>query len=163
MNEELILLAEVLLDLCASKSLTIATVESCTGGFLAACMTAVPGSSNVVERGYVTYSNDAKTELVGVEPALIQQYGAVSAPVAEAMARGGLEHAPVDLVAAITGVAGPGGGTTTKPVGLVYIAVASRDGSVEVRENHFQGNRDAVRMAATQVALEMLTSAAEGR
>jgi len=163
MNEELVLLAEVLLDLCASKSLTIVTVESCTGGLLAACMTAVPGSSNVVERGFITYSNEAKTELVGVEPALIRQYGAVSAAVAEAMARGGLEHAPVDLAASITGVAGPGGGTTTKPVGLVYIAVASRDGSVEVRENHFQGNRNAVRIAATQVALEMLTSAAEGR
>lgn len=163
MNDELVLLAEVLLDVCSSKSLTIATVESCTGGLLAACLTAVPGSSAVVERGFVTYSNEAKSELVGVSPALIRQYGAVSAPVAEAMARGGLEHAPVDLVASITGVAGPDGGTTLKPVGLVYIAVASRDGSLEVRENHFQGDRAAVRVAATQVALEMLMAAAEGR
>lgn len=163
MNDELVLLAEVLLDLCSSKSLTIATAESCTGGLLAACMTAVPGSSAVVERGFVTYSNEAKSELVGVPPSLIRQYGAVSAPVAEAMARGALEHAPVDLVASITGVAGPGGGTTLKPVGLVYIAVASREGSLEVRENHFQGDRKAVRIAATQVALEMLMAAAEGR
>jgi nicotinamide-nucleotide amidase len=143
--------------------LKLATVESCTGGLLAAYLTAVPGSSAVVERGFVTYSNDAKIENAGVEPHLIEQYGAVSAPVAEAMARGALERAPVDLTAAITGVAGPGGGTTAKPVGLVYIAVANKDGSVEVRENHLQGDRDAVRSASVQIALEMLTAMAESR
>jgi len=163
MNSELLMLSEVLLDVCSRKSLTIATVESCTGGLLAAHLTAVPGSSSVVERGYVTYSNAAKSDTVGVEPTLIEQYGAVSAPVAEAMARGALERTPVDLSASITGVAGPAGGTTLKPVGLVYIAVASRDGSVEVRENHFPGDRDAVRSAAVQIALEMLMAAAESR
>jgi len=163
MNNELLLLSEILLDLCAKKSLQLATVESCTGGMLAAYLTAIPGSSAVVERGFVTYSNAAKSETVGVPASLIQQRGAVSAAVAEAMARGALERAPVDLAAAITGVAGPGGGTTLKPVGLVYIAVATRDGGVEVRENHFPGDRDTVRSAAVQVALEMLMAAAEGR
>lgn len=163
MNSELLMIAEVLLEVCSGKSLKLATVESCTGGLLAAYLTAVPGSSAVVERGFVTYSNDAKIENAGVEPHLIEQYGAVSAPVAEAMARGALERAPVDLTAAITGVAGPGGGTTAKPVGLVYIAVANKDGSVEVRENHLQGDRDAVRSASVQIALEMLTAMAESR
>jgi nicotinamide-nucleotide amidase len=163
MNKELILLSEVLLEVCGRKSLSIATVESCTGGMLAAHLTAIPGSSRIVERGFVTYSDAAKTETVGVDPVLIQQNGAVSAAVAEAMALGGLEHAPVDLTAAITGVAGPGGGTTLKPVGLVYIAVANRDGAVEVRENHLSGDRAAVRSAAVQVALEMLMAAAESR
>jgi nicotinamide-nucleotide amidase len=157
------MIAEVLLEVCSGKSLKLATVESCTGGLLAAYLTAVPGSSAVVERGFVTYSNDAKIENAGVEPHLIEQYGAVSAPVAEAMARGALERAPVDLTAAITGVAGPGGGTTAKPVGLVYIAVANRDGSVEVRENHLPGDRAAVRSASVQIALEMLTAMAESR
>ena len=163
MNNELLLLSEVLLDVCAKKSLTIATVESCTGGLVAAYLTAIPGSSAVVERGFVTYSNAAKSQSVGVPPTLIERHGAVSAPVAEAMARGGLEHAPVDLAVAVTGVAGPDGGTAAKPVGLVYIAVAGRDGSVEVRQNHFPGNRDAVRSASVQVALEMLMAAAESR
>lgn len=163
MNNELLMLSEVLLDMCSGKSLTIATVESCTGGMLAACLTAVPDSSAVFERGFVTYSNAAKSELAGVEPALIEQYGAVSAVVAEAMARGTLERTPVDLTAALTGVAGPGGGTTKKPVGLVYIAVANRDGSVEVRETHFPGDRAAVRTASVQVALEMLMAMAESR
>lgn len=163
MNNELLLLAEVLLDVCSGKSLKIATVESCTGGMLAAYLTAVSGSSTVVERGFVAYSNAAKTETVGVEPALIEQHGAISAVVAEAMARGSLERAPVDLTAAITGVAGPGGGTAAKPIGLVYIAVAARDGSLEVRENHFPGDRNAVRSASVQVALEMLMAAAESR
>jgi nicotinamide-nucleotide amidase len=97
MNSELLMIAEVLLEVCSGKSLKLATVESCTGGLLAAYLTAVPGSSAVVERGFVTYSNDAKIENAGVEPHLIEQYGAVSAPVAEAMARGALERAPVDL------------------------------------------------------------------
>lgn len=163
MNNELLNLSENLLDVCARKSLKIATVESCTGGLVAAYLTAIPGSSAVLERGFVTYSNAAKSDSVGVEPALIQKHGAVSAPVAEAMARGALEHAPADLTVAITGVAGPGGGTERKPVGLVYIAVASRDGSVDVRENRFAGDRYAVRDAAVRTALEMLMAAAESR
>lgn len=163
MNDELLMLSEVLLDVCSGKALKIATVESCTGGLLAAYLTAISGSSTVFERGHVAYSNDSKTQTVGVEPAIIEQHGAISAVVAEAMARGSLEHAPVDLAAAITGVAGPGGGTALKPIGLVYIAVAAKDGSLEVRENHFPGDRNAIRSASVQVALEMLMAAAESR
>lgn len=155
--------AERLLQICDSKGLKIATVESCTGGLLAGLLTAVPGSSTVVERGYVTYSNEAKAEEVGVPPALIESRGAVSHEVAEAMAAGALEHAPVDLTASITGVAGPGGGTATKPVGLVYIGAARRGAGVEVRENRFDGDRDTIRAESVRVALEMLLTLAARR
>jgi len=148
--------AKTLLDLCHDRKLMLATVESCTGGLLAGCLTAVPGSSSVVERGYVTYSNLAKTEEVGVDPALIQRHGAVSREVAGAMAAGALRHAPVDLAAGITGVAGPGGGSAEKPVGLVYISVAAKNEAPVVTENHFKGDRDAVRAAAVSVALDLL-------
>lgn len=153
--------AEKLLEICEGKSLKIATVESCTGGLLAGLLTAVPGSSAVVERGYVTYSNEAKAEEVGVDPALIEAHGAVSQQVAEAMAKGALDHAPVDLTASITGVAGPGGGTAAKPVGLVYIGAALRGDDVEVRENRFDGDRDAIREESVRVALDMLLTLAE--
>lgn len=153
--------AEKLLDICEGKSLKIATVESCTGGLLAGLLTAIPGSSAVVERGYVTYSNEAKAEEVGVDPAVIEAKGAVSREVAQAMAMGALEHAPVDLTASITGVAGPGGGTAAKPVGLVYIGAARRGIGTEVRENHFGGDRDAIRADSVRVALEMMLTLAE--
>lgn len=153
--------AEKLLKICEGKGLKIATVESCTGGLLAGLLTAVPGSSAVIERGYVTYSNEAKAEEVGVDSALIETHGAVSREVAESMAAGALDHAPVDLTASITGVAGPGGGTAAKPVGLVYIGAAHRGRSVEVRENHFDGDRDAIRGDSVRVALEMLLTLAE--
>ena len=122
--------AEALLGLCRSRSVRLATVESCTGGLIAAALTAVPGSSDVVERGFVTYSNDAKTELVGVPIEMIARHGAVSEPVARAMALGGLAHSLADVAVSVTGVAGPGGGSAEKPVGLVHLAVARRDGDV---------------------------------
>lgn len=153
--------AEKLLKICEGKGLKIATVESCTGGLLAGLLTAVPGSSAVVERGYVTYSNEAKAEEVGVDTALIDTHGAVSREVAQAMAMGALDHAPVDLTASITGVAGPGGGTASKPVGLVYIGAARRGTGVEVRENRFDGDRNAIREESVRVALEMLLTLAE--
>lgn len=155
--------AEKLLKTCEGKGLKIATVESCTGGLLAALLTAVPGSSTVVERGYVTYSNEAKAEEVGVDPAMIDAHGAVSREVAQAMALGALDHAPVDLTASITGVAGPGGGTAAKPVGLVYVGAARRGAGVEVRENRFDGDRDAIRADSVRVALEMLLTLTERR
>lgn len=155
--------AKKLLKICEGKGLKIATVESCTGGLLAGLLTAIPGSSAVVERGYVTYSNEAKAEEVGVDPALIETHGAVSQQVAEAMAKGALDHAPVDLTASITGVAGPGGGTAAKPVGLVYIGAALRGDGVEVRENRFDGDRDAIREESVRVALDMLLTLAGRR
>ena len=154
--------AKTLLQLCEQKKLMLATVKSCTGGLLAGCLTAIPGSSSVVERGYVTYSNEAKIEEVGVDPALIDRHGAVSREVAAAMATGALRHAPVDLAAGITGVAGPGGGTAEKPVGLVFISAAANGEPPVVRENHFKGDRDAIREASVAVALDMLLELARG-
>ncbi|MCG8545606.1 MAG: nicotinamide-nucleotide amidohydrolase family protein [Alphaproteobacteria bacterium] len=160
---ELLEKANHLLEICEGKKLMVATVESCTGGLLAGCLTAVPGSSAVVERGFVTYSNEAKTDLAGVDPTLIERHGAVSREVAAAMATGALQRAPVDLAVSVTGVAGPGGGTAAKPVGLVFIGAAARDGPVEVTENHFPGDRNAIREASISVGLDMLITLAETR
>ena len=117
----------------------------------------------MVERGFVTYSNEAKTDLAGVDPTLIERHGAVSREVAAAMATGALQRAPVDLAVSVTGVAGPGGGTAAKPVGLVFIGAAARDGPVEVTENHFPGDRNAIREASISVGLDMLITLAETR
>lgn len=155
--------AKTLLEICERKKLLLATVESCTGGLLAGCLTAVPGSSAVVERGWVTYSNQAKAEEVGVDPQLLATHGAVSSEVAAAMAAGALRHAPVDLAAGVTGVAGPGGGSAEKPVGLVYISAAAKNELPEVRENRFDGDRDAIREASVGVALDMLIALAKSR
>ncbi|WP_439814480.1 CinA family protein [Zavarzinia sp. CC-PAN008] len=125
-------LAAAATDLLAAmraRGLRIATVESCTGGLIAACLTEIPGSSDVVDRGFVTYSNEAKSELVGVPADLIAAVGAVSEDVARAMAEGALARSRADLAVSCTGVAGPGGGSAAKPVGLVHIACASRDGT----------------------------------
>src|SRR5689334_22129628 len=118
--------ARALLDLCRSKKLTIATAESCTGGLVAATLTEIPGSSDVVERGFVTYSNAAKQAMLGVPAATLEQFGAVSRETAEAMAQGALAHSPADIVVSMTGIAGPGGGTASKPVGLVHFGAAAR-------------------------------------
>ncbi|MCB2101332.1 MAG: CinA family protein, partial [Rhodobacterales bacterium] len=115
-------LARAVIAECLADGLTVATAESCTGGLIAACLTAVPGSSSVVDRGFVTYSNTAKTQMLDVPEALLVEHGAVSAPVARAMAEGALARSGASLAVAVTGIAGPGGGTETKPVGLVHIA-----------------------------------------
>jgi nicotinamide-nucleotide amidase len=132
-------------------------VESCTGGLVAGALTAIPGSSDVVDRGFVTYSNAAKTMLVGVPPALIDAHGAVSEPVARAMAEGGLRVADVGAAVSITGVAGPGGGSADKPVGLVHFA-AARAGRPTLHQEMRFGDigREAVRLASVRVALELL-------
>lgn len=149
--------ARTLLGAARAKSLKIVTAESCTGGLIAALLTEIPGSSDVVERGFVTYSNDAKTELLGVPAALIAAEGAVSKAVAEKMALGALENSRADLAVAVTGVAGPGGGTANKPVGLVHIAVADKSG-VRHREHRFGDiGRGGVRLKTVEAALEMLT------
>jgi len=155
--------ARALLDLCRDRRLTIATAESCTGGLVAGVLTEIPGSSAVVERGFVTYSNAAKTELLGVPAALLARAGAVSREVAEAMAAGALAHSPADLAVAITGIAGPDGGTVEKPVGLVHFAAGRRGGVTIHRERRF-GNigRSGVRLASVAEALAMLTELADG-
>ena len=154
-------LAETVLALCRAKKLTIATAESCTGGLIAGALTEIAGSSDVVERGFVTYSNRAKTEMLGVPAALIEQHGAVSAEVARAMAAGALAHAPVDLAVAVTGIAGPGGGSAEKPVGLVHFAVARRGGAVTNEHHVCPGERSGIRQATVLRALELLRTAAE--
>jgi nicotinamide-nucleotide amidase len=148
-------LARQLLAACEASGLRLATAESCTGGLIAACLTEIPGSSSVVERGYVTYDDRAKQELLGVPAGMLQRVGAVSEEVARAMAEGALERAGVDLAIACTGIAGPGGATPKKPVGLVHIALARRDRPTLHARELFPGDRSAIRMATVDRALEL--------
>jgi len=147
-----------LLERYRQAKLRIVTAESCTGGMVAARLTDIAGASDVVERGFVTYSNEAKTEMLSVPTAMLQHYGAVSAQVARSMAEGALSHARADVAIAITGIAGPGGATPGKPVGLVYLALARRGMETTVERQQFAGDRQAVREAATVRALELLDS-----
>src|SRR5215831_5076907 len=156
-DSELIGTAQALLDLCRRKGLKIAAAESCTGGLLTATLTEIPGSSDVVDRGFVTYSNDAKIVMLGVPTSTIEQHGAVSRETAEAMARGALAESGVDLAVSITGIAGPGGATAGKPIGLVHLAVTAREGGVVHQQRNFGDiGRTLVRRACVLDALEML-------
>ena len=137
------------------RGLMLATAESCTGGMIAAAMTERAGSSSVFERGFVTYSNDSKMELLGVSAATIDKFGAVSAETAEAMALGALKFSRAHITVSVTGIAGPSGGTDEKPVGLVYIGWGTRD-NIQVKEHHFKGDRAAVRQQTTAAALKHL-------
>lgn len=148
-----------LLDLYRQNGLKIATAESCTGGLVAASLTAIAGSSDVFERGWVTYSNEAKSESLGVPMELIAEKGAVSSEVAEAMARGALRRARADVAVSITGIAGPGGGSPEKPVGLVFIGLARKDGWSQVERCVFPGSRDSVRAHTVSRALAHLATA----
>jgi len=156
-EQELKAAARTLLDLCRGSKLTIAAAESCTGGLVAATLTEIPGSSDVFDRGFVTYSNDAKHAMLGVPLDVLAKFGAVSRESAEAMARGALDHSPADLAVAITGIAGPGGALPGKPVGLVHFAVAARDGRLNHAERRFgDSGRAEVRRASVAQALAML-------
>ena len=139
----------------------IATAESCTGGLVAGLLTEIPGSSAILERGLVVYSNEAKIDLLGVPAATIERHGAVSEATARAMAEGALKASPADVAVSVTGIAGPDGGTPMKPVGLVHFACARRGASIVAREERFGDiGREAVRLASVKVALEMLEAAA---
>jgi nicotinamide-nucleotide amidase len=156
-------LARSLLDLCRMRKLTIATAESCTGGLVAGALTDIPGSSDVIDRGFVTYSNEAKRAMLGVNASTLSTFGAVSKETATQMAVGALERAGVDLAVSITGIAGPGGATPGKPVGLVHLAVAARDGRILNRECRFGAiGRSAVRLRSVVEALRMLMELARG-
>jgi nicotinamide-nucleotide amidase len=156
-------LARSLLDLCRSRKLTIATAESCTGGLVAGALTDIPGSSDVIDRGFITYSNEAKRGMLGVNATTLATFGAVSKETATQMAVGALERAGVDLAVAITGIAGPGGATPGKPVGLVHFAVAARDGRILHRELRFGAiGRSTVRERSVVEALRMLMELARG-
>jgi nicotinamide-nucleotide amidase len=154
-------LATQVLESCRARGLTLATAESCTGGLVAAALTAIAGSSDVVERGFVTYSNAAKAELLGVPTQLIADKGAVSAEVAAAMAAGALLRARVGLAVAVTGIAGPGGATPGKPVGLVHFGLARQGAATRTEQRIFAGDRTAVRAQALQLALELLLAGAQ--
>ncbi|HZB61425.1 MAG TPA: CinA family protein [Microvirga sp.] len=152
--------AATLLKAYEQRRLKIATAESCTGGLVVALLTEIAGSSAVVERGFVTYSNEAKTELIGVPESLIVAHGAVSEPVARAMAEGALRHSRADVTVAITGIAGPGGATATKPVGLVHFGLARRGAAVLHLERRYGDlGREAVRRRAVEDALGLLEQA----
>jgi nicotinamide-nucleotide amidase len=153
-------LADRLVALCRAKNLTIATAESCTGGLVAGAITAIPGSSAVLDRGFVTYSNNAKTELLGVPADLIASVGAVSEQVARHMASGAKTCAGTSLAVAITGIAGPGGGSAQKPVGTVWFGLAGSGGEISTHHCVFAGDRDAVRAASVAYALNLLLEAA---
>jgi nicotinamide-nucleotide amidase len=156
-------LARSLLDLCRSRRLTVATAESCTGGLVAGALTDIPGSSDVIDRAFVSYSNDAKRAMLGVDAMTLATFGAVSKETATQMAVGALERAGVHLAVAITGIAGPGGATPGKPVGLVHFAAAARDGRIIHRECRFGAiGRSVVRQRSVLEALRMLMELARG-
>jgi nicotinamide-nucleotide amidase len=152
----LLAIAEETLDACRGAGLMLALAESCTGGMVAACLTSVSGASAVVDRGFVTYTNRAKQEMLGVPPHLFASVGAVSEEVSRAMAEGALARSSAQVSVSVTGIAGPGGATPGKPVGLVHMASA-RQGRATLHERHvFSGDRDAVRRQATEAALRLL-------
>ena len=157
-DDAILIQAEALVAACRAAGKMIATAESCTGGLIAATLTAISGSSDVVDRGFVTYSNEAKTALVGVDPRLIAAHGAVSEPVARAMAEGAIARSRAHIAIAVTGVAGPGGGTATKPVGLVWFGCAHWGGETISLSHVFPGDRTEVRRATVAEALRLIAA-----
>jgi len=155
--------AAQVLEVFRARGLKIATAESCTGGLVAGALTEIAGSSDVVDRGFVTYSNAAKEAMLGVPAVTLERYGAVSAETAAAMAAGALKNSLADITVAITGIAGPGGGSKQKPVGLVHFAAASRDGRCLAREQRYgEIGRQSVRERSVVEALELLAALAYG-
>jgi nicotinamide-nucleotide amidase len=161
-EKDLLDAANALLEICKTKKLTLATAESCTGGLVAATISEIAGSSLVLDRGFVTYSNAAKQQMLGVTPATIDVYGAVSRECAEEMAKGALAHASVDLAISTTGIAGPTGAVPGKPIGLVFFCAASRSGRIVAHDRKY-GNigRANVRHQSVLQALAMLQELAE--
>ncbi len=147
--------AAALLEAMQARHLTLATAESCTGGLIAAALTAIPGSSATLLAGYVTYSNAAKARMLGVPEPMLAAHGAVSEPVAQAMAEGALRDSGADLALSCTGIAGPGGGSAAKPVGLVFIACARHGAAPQVERHVFPGDRAAIREATVAAALAL--------
>ncbi len=159
-SKHLLTLSETVLAQARAQQLKIVTAESCTGGLVGAVLTEIAGSSDVFERGFVTYSNQAKMQMLGVSGDILNTHGAVSEATVRCMAQGALTHSAADISVAVTGVAGPGGASADKPVGLVHFATA-RKGATTIAEQHCFGEigRDAVRMASVEVALNMLLRA----
>jgi nicotinamide-nucleotide amidase len=151
--------AALLLRALGQKRWKVATAESCTGGLVAGAITEIAGSSEIFDRGFVTYSNTAKTELLGVPVALIEKHGAVSEQVARAMAEGALRNAHADVAVAVTGIAGPGGGSVEKPVGLVHFACATKSETQHIEKRFGALSRTDIRAAAVAVALQLVLDA----
>ena len=161
-SADLDMLAAAVLETCRAAGLMVATAESCTGGLIAGALTEVAGSSDVVERGFVTYSDYAKQTLLGVPTSLFDTVGAVSKEVALAMAEGAMARSEAQLAVSVTGIAGPGGGTETKPVGLVHMAIAREGREIADFRDVFPGHRSDVRAATVVAALQRLRAAAVG-
>jgi nicotinamide-nucleotide amidase len=162
MSDDLRAAATAVLDACRARKLKVATAESCTGGLVAGALTEIAGSSDVVDRGFVTYSNEAKQQMLGVASETLRDHGAVSRQTAEEMARGAIAHSNAQIAVAITGVAGPSGGSADKPVGLVHFAAASRAGALTYQEIRYGDiGRSAVREKSVLQALAMLREMAE--
>jgi nicotinamide-nucleotide amidase len=151
--------AAALLDECRAKHVKLATAESCTGGLIAAVLTAIAGSSDVVERGFVAYSNEAKSELLGVPPELIARHGAVSEPVARLMAEGALRNSHANIAVSVIGVAGPGGGSAEKPIGLVCFGLARRDLAAVSERHMLSGDRGDIRAKSVERAFALIRAA----
>lgn len=158
-RDDLLNAARALLATCRARGWKLATAESCTGGLIGGVLTEIPGASDVYDRGFITYSNQAKIDLLGVHPGILQSHGAVSEPVALQMATGAVARAGVDLAIGVTGIAGPGG-AGNKPAGLVHLAVAERGHRIIHRKCLFSGDRSAVRLATLAVGLAMLADLA---
>jgi nicotinamide-nucleotide amidase len=161
-SAEMIEQARAVLSLCRSKQWTIATAESCTGGLVMGLLTEIVGSSDVVDRGFVTYSNDAKQKLLGVPEQVLRLHGAVSEPCARAMAKGALEASGASIAVSITGIAGPGGGSAEKPVGLVHFGCATSRGVWHRERRYGDRGRRAIRLAAVEEALDFISETAKG-
>jgi nicotinamide-nucleotide amidase len=159
-SAETLVLAQAVIDACRARGWHVATAEACTGGLVTAALTAIAGASDVVERGFVTYSNEAKSEVLGVPPGAIAAHGAVSAETAAAMAQGAIGRTKADVAVSVTGLAGPGGGSAGKPVGLVFLGLARRDGMCRTERYVFEGDRAAVRDAALRRALGLFEAEA---
>ncbi|MCK0071051.1 MULTISPECIES: CinA family protein [Kordiimonas] len=159
-NEDIQTLAESLLEAARQRGLTITAAESCTGGLVMGALTAIAGSSDVVDRGFVTYTNEAKQQMLGVNIENLERFGAVSNAVAKEMAYGALANSMADIAVSITGIAGPGGGSDEKPVGTVWFAIAQLGEAPHAEERHFNDlDRDGVRNEAVKVALSLLLEA----
>jgi nicotinamide-nucleotide amidase len=157
-SSKLIDLAEDVISTCQNNNLQLATAESCTGGLIAGCLTAVSGASDVLHYGYVTYTNQAKINILGVSASILREHGAVSELVSRTMADGALKSGDANIAVSVTGIAGPSGGSEKKPVGLVHIAVARTDYETLHERHLFEGDRQAIRQQTIAAALELLLS-----
>ena len=156
-DQEILNRAQLIVESASARAIRIATVESCTGGLIAAALTEIAGSSKVLDRSFITYSNNSKNEMVGVKVDRLIAFGAVSPEIATDMANGAIKHSDVDLAIAVTGIAGPDGATPQKPVGLIYIALAGKRGTIDVKAFQFEDyGRSAIRLGTVNTALQMI-------